>query len=125
MPRMSTPRPDLPTLYYDGACPVCAREVAMYRREPGAEGVQWVDASRCGDAALGPDLPREAAMARLHWRRPDGQLVSGAAAFTALWQALPRWAWLGRALGRGPVLPLLEAAYRGFLAVRRLWRPAR
>jgi predicted DCC family thiol-disulfide oxidoreductase YuxK len=111
-----------PTLYFDGACPVCAREIAMYRRQPGAEGVRWVDVAQCDASALGGDLTREAAMARLHLRRPDGRLVSGAAAFTQLWRALPRWSWLGRLLGTGPALWLLEAGYRAFLKVRPLWR---
>jgi len=114
-----------PTLYYDGACPVCAREIAMYRRQPGADGVHWVDVARCEPAELGPDLSREAAMARLHLRRPDGRLVSGAEAFTGLWQALPRWSWLGRWLGSGVALSFLEAGYRGFLRVRPLWRGRR
>lgn len=122
---MDTSDASKPTLYFDGGCPVCAREIAMYRRQPGADGVCWVDVSRCGSPELGPDLTREAAMARLHLRRPDGQLVSGAAAFTQLWRTLPRWAWLGRLLGSGPGLWLLEAGYRGFLRVRPLWRSRR
>lgn len=119
MPHDPAPRP---TLYFDGACPVCSREIAMYQRQPGAEGVCWVDVTRCEPSALGAGLTRDAAMARLHLRRPDGQLVSGAAAFTALWRTLPRWAWLGRLLGSGPGLWLLEAGYRGFLAARPVWR---
>lgn len=111
-----------PTLYYDGACPVCAREIALYRRQPGADGVEWVDVARCDGARLGPGLTREAALARLHLRLPDGRLLDGAAAFTGLWQVLPRWAWLGRLLGSGWRLRLLEAAYRGFLRLRRGWR---
>lgn len=111
-----------PTLYYDGDCPVCAREIAMYRRQPGSDAVCWVDAARCEASALGPGLTREAAIARLHLRRPDGNLVSGAAAFTQLWQALPRWSWLGRLLGARVGVVLLEAGYRVFLAVRPIWR---
>jgi predicted DCC family thiol-disulfide oxidoreductase YuxK len=111
-----------PTLYYDGACPVCAREVAMYRRQTGADGVRWVDVARCETSDLGPGLTRDAAMARIHLRRPDGVLVSGAAAFTELWQSLPRWSLLGRLFGSAATLWLLEAGYRAFLAVRPLWR---
>lgn len=114
---------DSPTLYFDGACPVCSREVAMYQRQPGADGVRWVDVARCEAADLGEGLTRDAAMARLHWRRPDGSLVSGAQAFTGLWQVLPKWSWLGRLLGSGPGLWLLEAGYRVFLILRRSWRP--
>lgn len=113
-----------PTVYFDGGCPVCTREVSMYRRQPGADAVQWVDVAHCSASDLGGDLTREAAMARLHLRRPDGSLVSGAQAFTSLWQVLPRWAWLGRLLGAGPGLWLLERGYRVFLVVRRGWRKA-
>jgi predicted DCC family thiol-disulfide oxidoreductase YuxK len=113
-----------PTLYYDGGCPVCSREIAMYQRQAGADQVAWVDVSRCDAAELGEGLSREAAMARLHLRAPDGSLVSGAAAFTGLWRTLPSWAWLGRLLGSRATLWLLDAAYRFFLVVRRGWRRA-
>lgn len=119
---MQDNNPPPATLYYDGGCPVCAREVALYRRQAGAGQLLWVDVARCAPEALGPGLSREAAMARLLLRRPDGSLASGAAAFTLLWRALPRWAWLGRLLGSRLALPLLEAAYRLFLAIRPLWR---
>lgn len=113
-----------PTVYFDGGCPVCSREIAMYQRQPGADAVLWIDVTRCGASDLGTGLTRDLAMARLHLRRPDGSLVSGAQAFTSLWRVLPRWAWLGRMLGAGPGLWLLEAGYRGFLVVRRGWRQA-
>lgn len=110
------------TVYFDGDCPVCAREIEMYRRQPGAGTVQWVNVAQCEATALGAGLTRAAAMARLHVRRADGNLVSGARAFTELWSALPRWAWAGRLLGGGPGLWLLEAGYRVFLVARRSWR---
>jgi len=119
---MSKQTHSTPTVYFDGGCPVCSREVAMYQRQPGADGVCWVDITRCAPQDLGTDLTREAAMARLHLRQPDGTLVSGAQAFTTLWRALPRWSWLGRLLGTWPTLWVLEGGYRMFLGIRRLWR---
>ncbi|MFY7961506.1 MAG: thiol-disulfide oxidoreductase DCC family protein [Elsteraceae bacterium] len=111
-------------VYFDGACPVCTREMAVYQRAEGAESVDFVDVARCGPAALGPSLSTEAALARLHVRLTDGRLVSGAAAFAALWLSLPRWAWAGRIASLPVILPALELAYRGFLKLRRLWRRA-
>jgi predicted DCC family thiol-disulfide oxidoreductase YuxK len=111
-----------PTIYYDGGCPVCSREIAAYRRRPGAERLAWIDAASCPAEALGPDLGRDAALARLHARRADGTLVHGAAAFALLWRQLPAFAWLGRLAVRPAMLRLLDAAYDGFLAVRRFWR---
>ena len=59
---------------------------------------------------------------RLHVRQRDGSLVSGAAAFVAIWTRLPAYAWLGAIASRRPVLALLEGGYRAFLGIRRLWR---
>jgi predicted DCC family thiol-disulfide oxidoreductase YuxK len=111
--------PRKPTVYYDGACPVCAREIGVYRRCAGAETVDWVDVAALDhDAKAAHDLSRADAMARFHVRGEDGKLVSGAAAFATLWRALPAWRRWGRVAGWPPLAALLEALYRGFLAVR-------
>jgi ubiquinone biosynthesis monooxygenase Coq7 len=112
------------TVYYDGACPLCRREIALYRRAEGAQRIAWIDASTCEAAQLGADLARDAALARLHVRRSDGALVSGAAAFAAIWGRLPAYAWLARLGSSRPALALMEAAYSAFLSSRRLWRGA-
>lgn len=111
-----------PTIYFDGGCPVCTSEMAVYRRQPGAQACNWVDASRCDESAFGTDLNREAALKRLHVRLPDGRLAHGARGFAAMWMALPRTAWLGRVANLAPVAAVLEVAYRIFLYGRRAWR---
>jgi len=107
------------TVYHDGACPLCAAEIALYRRARGAEAITFVDAAPPDtEAVLGPELSREAALARFHVRDGHGRLVSGAAAFAALWRTLPSWRWLGRVVGSWPILPLAELAYHAFLPLR-------
>lgn len=121
--RASQAAPDAaPCVYFDGGCPLCSKEIATYRASRGADQLRWVDAQACDEAALGPALDREAALARLHVRLPDGTLLSGAAAFVAIWQKLPAFrllAWLGRVPG---ALLVMEAGYRAFLRLRPLWR---
>lgn len=114
--------PDPLDVYYDGGCPVCSREIAVYRARPGAAGFRFVDVSAADPAALGPGLTRAAALARMHVRRPDGTLLSGAAAFAEMWRRMPGLGWLGRLLAVPGVDALAEVAYRGFLRVRKLWR---
>ncbi len=63
-------------------------------------------------------------MARFHVRLGSGEVVSGAAAFIALWRATPRFRLLGRIASIPPLPWLLEGAYRGFLKLRPLWRKA-
>jgi demethoxyubiquinone hydroxylase (CLK1/Coq7/Cat5 family) len=111
-------------VYFDGACPLCRREIAHYRGQEGAAAIAWVDAADCDSAALGSDLSRDAALARLHARRADGTLVSGVAAFAMIWSRLPAYRWLAPFVARRPVLSVLELAYSAFLRLRPLWRRA-
>ncbi|MDP1645440.1 MAG: DUF393 domain-containing protein [Thiobacillus sp.] len=117
----STPAPLL-TLYYDGGCPVCTREIGFYQRRHGAEHIRWVNLTGCEEHELGTDLSFDSAYARLHARWPDGRLVSGARALTAQWQTLPAFRLAGRAAALPGVVHMLEWSYRGFLKARRLWR---
>jgi predicted DCC family thiol-disulfide oxidoreductase YuxK len=110
---------DKPTVYFDGACPLCRREIAVYQNADGAADVQWVDVAAVSEGGVvAPDLAHDAALARFHVRRANGELLSGAAAFAALWLALPRWRWLGRFVSLPGVRHLAEGAYRAFLLIR-------
>jgi ubiquinone biosynthesis monooxygenase Coq7 len=111
-------------VYFDGACPLCRREIAHYRAQAGAATIAWIDAANCETAALGAELSRDAALTRLHARRADGSLVSGVAAFALIWSRLPAYRWLAPFISRRPVLAVLEAGYSFFLRLRQLWRRA-
>ena len=109
-------------VFYDGACPLCRAEIETYRRMDGMDALAWRDVS--DDAFDAPDLDRDAALARFHARRADGALVSGAAAFLAVWRRNPRLAPAARLLDRTPFRQALELGYRVFLKIRLLWRKA-
>jgi len=111
-----------PTVYYDGGCPVCAREINLYRGGKAAGSFDWVDVTQVDEVALGTDLPREAALAQMHVRRADGSLATGAAAFGEIWRRIPGLRWLGQLLGIRPFSVLAEVGYVIFLRMRRLWR---
>jgi predicted DCC family thiol-disulfide oxidoreductase YuxK len=108
------------TVLYDGACPLCRREIGVYRDlqplQPGSP-VCFADVSNTA-LTLPTGTTREQLLARFHVQGPDGQLISGAQAFLALWAALPGWRWLalaGRLPGAGWVM---ERMYRVFLRFR-------
>lgn len=117
-------------VFFDGACPVCRREIALYQGVA-EDGVAWRDvgaATPADDDAAAiarTGLDQRALLKRFHVRRADGSIASGAAAFFALWRSIPRLAWAGRLLDRQPFIALGEVAYRAFLAIRPLWRRER
>jgi len=111
------------TVLYDGACPLCRREIGLYQGMQAHAPLCFADVSDAAQA-LPPGTTRDQLMARFHVRRPDGQLLSGAEAFLVLWATLPGWRWLA-VVGRLPgALWVMERCYRGFLVVRpslQLW----
>jgi len=116
--------PATATVWFDGACPICSREIGFYQGRTGAERIEWIDVSRCGDEALPPGVARSEALGVFHVRAASGELRRGAAGFAALWRALPGFAWVGRLAGSPVVLPLLQGGYALFLKARPLWRGA-
>ena len=106
------------TVLYDGACPLCRREIGLYRGLQPNTPVCFADVSGAA-LPLPPGTTREQLLARFHVRGRDGELLSGAEAFLALWTVLPGWRWLALA-GRLPgAVWTMERTYRLFLR----WRP--
>jgi predicted DCC family thiol-disulfide oxidoreductase YuxK len=109
------PTPDL-TVYFDGSCPLCRREISLYQGLPSKQLLQWVDVST--PMALPSGLTCELAMRRFHVRDAQGRLYSGAEAFSVLWRCFAGWRVLGWMTAVPPLSWLAEAAYRLFLPVR-------
>lgn len=110
------------TIWFDGSCPLCRREIALMKRLDRRGAIDFVDVSGPGEGEC--PIDRADLLARFH-AREDGRLLSGAAAFAAMWRAIPMLRPIGQ-LARIPlVLALLERLYIAFLRIRpRLQRLA-
>lgn len=107
---------DALTVMFDGTCPLCRREIGVYQSLTPLQPVQWMDVS--GDLTGLTPAEQAGFMARFHVRQKDGQLLSGAAAFVALWLTMPGWRWLGRFARLPGVTATLEVMYNAFLRLR-------
>ncbi len=103
------------TVWFDGGCPLCRREIALFRRLDRRGAICFEDIST---QTAGCPVDRAQLLARFHAQERGQPIVSGAAAFAAMWRAIP----LLRPLGELARLPgfrwALEQAYLGFLKVR-------
>jgi demethoxyubiquinone hydroxylase (CLK1/Coq7/Cat5 family) len=106
------------TVLFDGACPLCQREIRFWRRRPGADAISWVDISVSDTSEVAPGLARSDALARFHVIDTNGAIVSGGPAFARLWGALPGFRWLGQLFQTAPCAWFLERGYRLFLRMR-------
>lgn len=109
---------NLLTVYYDGACHLCSREIEHYRKKDPAHRLQLIDISAPGFAAATEGLDPVAVRRELHVRRPDGQLAVGLPAFVAIWEALPGFGGLAQVAQLPLLNPLLRGGYQIFAALR-------
>ena len=112
------------TVWFDGGCPLCSREIALMRRLDRAGRIDFVDVA----AEAGGTCPLDQAelLARFHAREAGRDIVSGAAAFAAMWRAIPALAPFGHLMRLPPLLWTGERLYRAHLRIRpRLQRLAR
>ena len=113
-----TIQPPRLTVFFDGACPMCRREIAYYQRVDKTRVVAWREVAApigdCPDGLCQADL-----LKRFHVMDSAGQIFSGAAGFARLWRVLPApWSLFGRVAGLPGLVQMLELAYRAFLPVR-------
>lgn len=88
--RPPNPIADCATLYYDGQCPLCAKE--MDRLEKLKD--QHLQLADIHTLASDQDLPDKDTLLRtLHLRLPDGHLLTGADANVAAWQYTRHGVW--------------------------------
>jgi predicted DCC family thiol-disulfide oxidoreductase YuxK len=101
-------------IWFDGACPLCAREIAMMRRLDWRDRIIFID---LGDGATHCPIDRQTLLSRLH-ALEQGKLLSGAAAFAAMWRAIPLLRPLGLLARNRMVLRGLDWLYNRFLRLR-------
>ena len=100
-------------VFFDGACPLCVREIRMLQSLDRRQRIRGVDIAAEGFDASAVGLSQRSLMDRIHGRLPDGTLVEGVEVFRHLYAAV----------GFGPVVALtrlpgvrqaLDLAYHAF-----------
>jgi predicted DCC family thiol-disulfide oxidoreductase YuxK len=100
-------------VFYDGACPLCMREIRMLRRRDRRARIRFTDIAAEAFDAPAVGLSWETLMNRIHGRLPDGTVIEGVEVFRRLYAAVGFRSLV--ALTRLPgVSHLLDLCYRLF-----------
>jgi predicted DCC family thiol-disulfide oxidoreductase YuxK len=102
------------TIWFDGGCPLCVREIALMRKLDRRGAITFVDAVNVQSVC---PIDKAELLARFH-AAEDGKLLSGAAAFAAMWRAIPVLRPIGLLAKNPLVLWALEKLYLQFLRIR-------
>jgi predicted DCC family thiol-disulfide oxidoreductase YuxK len=107
-------------VFYDGACPLCMREINMLRRWDRRQRIRFTDIAAPEFNAESVSHKYDDLMARIHGRLPNGEWIEGVEVFRRLYAAVGFGpiAWLTRLPG---VSQLLDFSYRLFARNRLKW----
>ena len=122
--RSSTKPPAL-SVWYDGNCPVCRQEVALYRRIDRDDLIKWIDIVALADNELPVGKTREDLLGKFHARSADGPWQIGVDAFAAIWRRLPVLKWFAFVFRLPIIRQIAQIAYLGFLKWQRHHRVRR
>ena len=100
-------------VFFDGACPLCMREIHMLRRKDKQQHIRFTDIADPEFDAATIGMPWATLMARIHGRLPDGTLVEGVEVFRRLYAAVG-FSTIVAATRLPLIAPLLDFSYRLF-----------
>ncbi len=106
------------TVYYDGLCKVCDREMSFYKSSQGAEQICFVDICSSGFDAQKEGVDPFEVHKVMHAKTAEGQLRLKVDAFIAIWEVLPKFQILAKVAKNKPFRSLLDLGYKGFVKVR-------
>ena len=107
-------------VFYDGACPLCAREIRLLRWLDHKRRVWFTDIEGAEFDAEAWGSTQRALMDRIHGRLPDGRWIEGVEVFRRIYGAvgLRLLAW---AMGLPGIAGMLDWSYRIFARNRLRW----
>lgn len=106
------------SVYFDGACHLCSREIEHYRKRDPQGRIHFVDISAPGFDAAAQGLDPVRVQKVMHVRLPSGELATGVQAFVEIWKALPEFARLAKLAQSPLVRPFLNGGYAMFAVIR-------
>lgn len=109
-------------VYYDGLCKVCSKEINHYRRQVGAERIEFIDICAPGFNAEQEGVDPVLVHKIMHVRRQDGTLATRVDAFITIWSVLPKYNFLAKVARLRAVRASLDVGYSCFTVIRP-WLP--
>ena len=103
------------TVFYDGACGLCSREINHYRKIADKERFNWVDITQNPEPFTRQGYEVQEGLKALHVQDASGQMHIGVPGFVVIWEHLPgAWPWLGKLAGLPVLKRILQWAYKKF-----------
>ena len=106
------------SVYFDGLCHLCSREIEHYKKVPGNENLKFIDITNpqfdCVLEGLNPiDVHQY-----MHVKDTKGEIFIKVDAFIEIWKRLPRYRFAVRIAQMKIVRPFMNIGYWCFATIR-------
>jgi predicted DCC family thiol-disulfide oxidoreductase YuxK len=102
------------TVYYDGKCSLCSKEITYYQRIAPPGVFDWQDITKINNCQQTLGISLRQGLEILHAKDSDGKYHVGVDAFMLIWRQLPYWRSLATVIALPLINPLANAGYRVF-----------
>ena len=102
------------TVFYDGKCGLCSREIGHYMKISPPQTFNWCDIANEPQHLKKINVSQRDALRRLHVSDQTGTIYVGIDAFIAIWRKLPRWRLLALICAVPGVRSILTLVYNKF-----------
>jgi len=102
------------TVFYDGQCGLCSKEIDYYRRIAPNGVFDWQDITKSAENLNHEGVSLAEGLKYLHAKDNKDQIQIGVDAFILIWKQLKRWRLLALLVGFPLIRPSASYAYRMF-----------
>lgn len=106
------------TVYYDGKCGLCRREIDHYISIASAETFEWVDITIKAERFIAQGFDVKDGLKALHVQDDSKNMHIGIGGFIVIWQNLPRWWILAKLIN----LPIIRHVAKFAYSIFANWR---
>jgi predicted DCC family thiol-disulfide oxidoreductase YuxK len=106
------------TVFYDGKCGLCSKEINHYRKIAPAGIFDWQDVTKSADELKKEGISLHKGLKILHAKDNNGDMHVGVDAFILIWKQLKRWHVLAILFG----FPIIRQIANGIYRIFASWR---
>jgi predicted DCC family thiol-disulfide oxidoreductase YuxK len=106
------------TVFYDGKCGLCSKEINHYRKIAPAGIFDWQDVTKSADELKKEGISLHKGLKLLHAKDNNGGIHVGVDAFILIWKQLKRWHVLAILFG----FPIIRQIANGIYRIFASWR---
>jgi predicted DCC family thiol-disulfide oxidoreductase YuxK len=102
------------TIFYDGSCGLCKREIAHYQKLDKGNKITWVDIVSAEVELKKMGIRFVDAMEIIHGVNEKGEVVKGVENFFMIWEQLPQYRWLANTVKTLRLQIIMQRCYLHF-----------